>query len=47
MAVSNGGRLGSWIIGRFHVQLHNLTVESIEGIQSYILPAKSSASFVI
>ena len=31
-AVSNGGRLGYWIIGHFHIQLLNLTVELIDGI---------------
>jgi hypothetical protein len=34
-AISNGRRLGSWIIDRFHVQLHSITVELIEGIHPY------------
>ena len=31
-AISNGGRLGSWIIGDLHVQLHKHAVAVIEGI---------------
>ena len=36
-AVSNGGRVGYWIIGHFHIQLLNLNVELIDG--SFVIPS--------